>query len=178
MRSPALEQPGSEELPIEFELGGNDALPEFVDVLEEAGEWLFARGVSQWPPGSNRAQEPLLRGQLRNGTLLLARAAGRLAGGCLLTRDRYEAWANHPGESAYLHKLVVARFAAGQGLGERIVREAEGWARAQNLSRMRLDCWEGNVRLRTYYRELRYRELATVAEHGYEVRLFEKDLSE
>ena len=162
---------------IEIEAGGALALSAFLDLLEEAGEWLFARGIPQWPPGSNRAQEPLLRAQLERGVLLLARREGLLAGGCLVTRDPYAAWAHRPGEAAYLHKLAVARDAAGLGLGARIVVEAERWTRAQGVPRLRLDCFEGSARMRTYYRDLGFRELEVVAEHDYQVRLFEKDLA-
>ena len=160
-----------------IEARGAETLPEFIELLEEAGGWLFARGIAQWPPGSNRAQEPSFRVQLERGALLVVDADDGLAGGCLVTTDRYEAFAERRGEAAYLHKLAVARAAAGGGLGARIVAGAEAWARGQGLPCVRLDCWDGSTTLRAFYRGLGYQELGAVPEHGYEVQLFEKALT-
>lgn len=60
-----------------IEARGAEALPGFIDLLEEAGKWLFERGIAQWPPGSNRALEPQLRAWLERGALLLIEPVAR-----------------------------------------------------------------------------------------------------
>ena len=156
------------------EHGNLDDLPELVELLEEAGAWLAARGIAQWPPGTQRAQEPLLRHQISAGTLLVLRGPGSLAGACVLTTEVDPLWGRHPGRATYLHKLVVARHAAGAGHGAHLVRAAESWARARSCESLRLDCWDGNDALRAWYRGLGFAELEAAESQGSTVRLFEK----
>lgn len=160
----------------EISLGGPDDLGPFVELLEAVGAWLWDRGVRQWEPGSQRLQRPLFRHFLADGALLLARDAGGLCGGAIVTRHATPEWRGQPGGSAYLHKLAVARRAAGSGLGDRLLEAAAGWARARALPRLRLDCWDGNETLRAYYRDRHFAEGEAVASHGYRVRLFERPL--
>lgn len=158
------------------EHGSVDDVPALVDLLEEAGAWLSARGIEQWPAGSNRAQEAMLRHQVAAGTVLVLRDGGRLAGGCVLSTEIDALWRRHPGRASYLHKLVVARYAAGAGLGAHLVRSAESWSRARSCEWLRLDCWDENDALRSYYRGLGFVELDPSESHGSVVRLFEKAL--
>ncbi len=162
---------------MEITLGTDADLAEFVELLEDAGAWLWSREIRQWPAGSNREQATWIRSQIRSGALLCLRdTADVLVGGCVLGIKPYDAWRGRLGNAAYLHKLVVARSAAGHGWGVRIVEHAEHWALERGRALLRLDCWEGNEVLRAYYRELAFVELETVAEDGYLVRLFEKEL--
>ena len=165
---------------MEIALGSHEDLNDFVELLEEAGSWLWFRGIRQWPPGSNREQVPLIRSQLQNGALLCLRdTAGALIGGCVLCTQPYnEAWRGPSGEAAYVHKLVVARAVAGLGWGARIIEHAERWALEQGRMLLRLDCWDGNEALRAYYRELGFAELDAVTEGVYQIRLFEKVLGD
>jgi len=158
----------------EIAKGAARDLPAFVELLEEAGAALWARGVQQWAAGLNRQQLPQLVQQVEAGELLLARAGSRLAGGCIVTSLASQFWTDRPKGAAYLGKLVVAPSAGGAGLGVRIARHAEERARARGLVRLRLDCWDQNPRLRRYYRELGYTELGAVTLGSYEARLFEK----
>ena len=156
--------------------GNADDLPAFVELLEEAGAALWARGVHQWAAGLSRAQLPELARQVEAGTLLLAQASGRLLGGCIVTSLASPFWRDRPAGAAYLGKLVVAPAAAGAGLGVRIASAAEENARERGCGRLRLDCWDRNERLRRYYRELGYAELGAVTMGSYAARLFEKAL--
>jgi GNAT superfamily N-acetyltransferase len=164
-------------------------LAPFLDLLESAATWLWDRGIQQWPPGSMRAQEPLLlraarAGELviardaaaRAGELVIARDAAALAGGCVLTADPTPEWDGHAGDALYVHKLVVARSQAGSGLAQRILDWCARRAGERGVSGLRLDCWDGNARLRALYRDAGFRELEAVPSLGYEVRLFERPL--
>ena len=105
---------------------------------------------------------------------MLAHDGARLAGGCILTHTPTPEWDGKPGAALYLHKLAVARFAAGRGLGQRLLAESERHATAQRLELLRLDCWDGNDVLRRYYRDAGFQEGDAVESYGYRVRLFEK----
>jgi GNAT superfamily N-acetyltransferase len=164
-------------LALKLETSGPEALAEFVEVLEEVGTWLFERGISQWPPGSNRAQIENYRAWIDEGDLIVLRDEHMLLGGCIVGRASYEAWDDYPEPAAYLRKIAVARSISGRNHGHRIVAFAEQWALDACRPRIRLDCWDGSEALRTYYRGLEYRELGRAREHGYWVRLFEKTLS-
>ena len=74
------------------------------------------------------------------------------------------------------HHHAAARVYAGHALGRRILGRCELVAQRDGATQMRLDCWDGNAALRSYYRSAGYSELDAVESHGYPVRLFEKGL--
>jgi GNAT superfamily N-acetyltransferase len=160
----------------DVEIGDPTDFPAFIGLLEEAGQWLMDKDIAQWPPGSIAPQRALLEAFVRQGALLVARSNGLLVGGCVVTRQSYAAWDEHPGAAIYLHKLVTARRAAGVGLGAALLAEAEAFARRLGFERLRLDCWTGNAVLSAYYQERGFVECGIAPEGGTSVRLFEKRL--
>jgi GNAT superfamily N-acetyltransferase len=109
--------------------------------------------------------------------LVVARSGGELVGGCTLAPEADAEWIGHDQPSLYLHRLVVARSHAGQGVARRIVDWCVQHAHRCGAQRLRLDCWDGNVTLRGFYRACGFRELHAVASAGHDVRLFELDVS-
>jgi len=157
------------------------ALSAYIELLEEAAAWLWARGVRQWRPGEHLAAADNLRALLENGVLILAQADDRPAGGCLLTHhapacwpDAPACWPDAPDDAMYLSGLVAARWAAGQELGGRILDEAMRAVRRRGKGRLRLDCWDGNAFLKRYYRAQKFMDIGSVRESDYWVRLFER----
>ncbi len=151
-----------------------EQLDAYIELVEEAAAWLWARGVHQWRPGEYRSARPELLAKLQSGVLILATSSEALAGGCLLTGIAPLCWPDTPDDALYLSGLVVARWAAGQDLGGRILDEALAAVRRRGKARLRLDCWEGNEFLKAYYRERDFRDLGRAQEEDYWVRLFEK----
>jgi GNAT superfamily N-acetyltransferase len=76
----------------------------------------------------------------------------RLCGALELMRDFRE-----PGEW-YLGLLLLEPAVRGRGLGERVLRTAEDWARSQGARRMRLACAEQNEGGRRFWERQGYRE--------------------
>jgi GNAT superfamily N-acetyltransferase len=76
----------------------------------------------------------------------------RLCGALDLLRGYRE-----PGEW-YLGLLLLEPSVRGQGLGERVLRAAEEWVRAQGARRMRLACAEQNEGGRRFWERQGYRE--------------------
>ena len=153
-----------------------DRLDAYIELVEEAATWLWARGVHQWRPGEHRAASARLLARLENGCLILAEQDGLLAGGCLLSEAAPACWPDTPDEALYFSGLVVARRAAGRDLGGRILDEAMQAVERRSKTCLRLDCWDGNEFLKTYYREQGFRDMGRTQEEDYWVRLFERDL--
>jgi len=162
---------------LRIEVGSLSDLEPLLDLLENAAIWLWDRGIHQWAPGSMRAQKSILAEWARSGHLIAARSGSELVGACALVPHPTDEWAERAGPSLYVHKLVVARSHAGQGIAHRILAQCEARARAEGVLRVRLDCWDGNAKLRSFYRACAYRELEVVPSHGYLVRLFEPELT-
>lgn len=108
--------------------------------------------------------------------LLVHRRGGDLAAGCIATPRRDPYWEAATEPALTVHALVVARSAAGGGLGRRVLAAVEEHARREGAGLLRLDCWDGNETLRAYYRGAGFRELHAVSSQGTRLRLFEKRL--
>lgn len=155
------------------------ALDSFILLLDQVGEWLWRKGVKQWAPGIHHQNREQLKQLVENGCLILAYRNKELAGGCILTEvdpgwpDIYTS-----AEAIYLRALVVARFAAGKGLGRQIINVCTEATRNRGKSLIRLDCWEGNDFLKSYYQGEGFKMLEAIHVQAgdYFVRLFEKEV--
>lgn len=107
-------------------------------ILREAALWSAALGPPVWKPEDFSLEEQVG-----------AAAAGDLVGGfdaqglaaCMRLQLRDEVfWPDDPfGEALYVHKVAVARRAAGRGWLSRLLDHAEEWARLQGAIALRLD---------------------------------------
>ena len=154
-----------------------EALPAYLELLEEAGARWWARGVWQWEPGSQRAQETHLARLLTRGVLLLASDAAGPAAGGILTRAPSAEWEGASGEALYAHKLAVATRLEGRGVGARLLARMAQLAQREGATFLRLDCWDGNARLRAFYRDAGMAEREAVPAHGTMVRRLEMRLA-
>jgi GNAT superfamily N-acetyltransferase len=161
---------------VRVEVGSRSDVMPFLCLLESAATWLWDRGIHQWAPGSMKTDEAILTEWARRGHLIVARSGSDLVGGCALVPHPPPEWEGRPEPSLYVNKLVVARSHAGRGISHRILAGCEDRARAHGILRLRLDCWDGNLKLRSLYRACAYRELEAIASHGDLVRLFELEL--
>lgn len=152
------------------------SLDNFIDLLEQVGEWLWQKGIKQWAPGTFQNSRARLEYFVENGCLILAYQNQNLAGGCILS-DVNPGWPTTTDEAMYLNSLVVARFAAGQGLGKLVINACAETARKKGKSVIRLDCWDGNTFLKSYYQQEGFKMLAAIPVNNYYVRLFEKDVA-
>ena len=64
-----------------------------------------------------------------------------------------------PPDAGYVHGLVIDREHAGEGLGGQLLDWAERRTLQTGRTLLRLDCVEGNERLRRYYRDRGFREV-------------------
>ena len=161
---------------LDIHVAAPDEIDAFVALLEEAGAWLWERGIRQWEPGSHDAQRPRLARDLERGCVRLVRLDGRVAAGVILDWAPGPVWKERPGEAGYVSKLAVARAFAGRRLGHALLRDCESATGGTGREFVRLDCWSGNDRLRAYYAERGYRDCGEAETHGFSVARFEKRL--
>jgi 8-oxo-dGTP diphosphatase len=129
----------------------------FVDLLEDAAEWMRGRGIDQWRPGSLRVQRAAFVAAQARGELLVLEQSGTLIGGALLRSEPDPIWADLPAPDAlYVSKLVVARNAVGGSVGARILEDLEAVARDRGAKWLRLDCVASNESLARYYQQRGY----------------------
>lgn len=141
-------------------------------LLEAAADWLWARGVRQWAPGSFTAAA---HGTAVPGrTAYLAERNGQPAGTFALLWDDPDVWGVRPPDAGYLHSLAVARAYAGQHLGALLLDTAAAQVRAAGRRYLRLDCWAGNTMLRAYYTAQGFTPLGEAPVATFQVALFER----
>jgi GNAT superfamily N-acetyltransferase len=120
-----------------------------LDVLDQAAEWVKARGAEGWTPGQWR-RERLLEAIVA-GETNLARNAEAVVGTVTLQWTDETFWPGAPPDAGYVHRLAVTKSAHGQGVGRAMLDWAEQATRDQGRSLLRLDCAAGNPALRAYY---------------------------
>lgn len=121
----------------------------------EATAWLASKGLDQWQPGSVRHPTPAgTRDAIDRGVCFLVYEGDELVGTVTID-DRADAEFWTPEErrerSLYLHRMIVARSAAGRDIGGAILRWAENIARRGDYRYLRLDAWKNNPALHRYY---------------------------
>jgi GNAT superfamily N-acetyltransferase len=120
---------------------------------EESAAWLKNRGVDQWQYPVRTAA---IASAIDDETVwLLDDDIGPVATVTLDTDADEMLWlpADEPQNALYLHRLVVARRAAGQTLGDRILDWAGAEAARRGRRWLRLDAWTSNTGLHDYYLE-------------------------
>ena len=124
-----------------------------VALYDEAGGWLLARGLRQWPPGWYTAEMALA--SIRAGhEVYLARRDSEPVGKLTLQWDDVEMWGEQPPDAGYVHGLCVSRAVAGLGLGAALLDWAGARIAACGRQWLRLDCMAANPALRAYYERL------------------------
>src|SRR5882672_4409099 len=125
-------------------------------LVEEAAEFLTGRGIRQWIPGALPAFV-IPRG-IALGEVWVVRAGAKLAAALALEDEDLETWGASDGSALYLHRLVVARAHAGEGVGRRLLAWARDEAHGRGRRSLRLDCVASSAFLRRYYAEAGFEE--------------------
>ena len=76
----------------------------------------------------------------------------RVPAGCVALTDYADYWADIPkGESLFIHKLAVKRFAAAKGVSDALILYAKSMCLDKGLSTLRLGCPQDRPKLRAVY---------------------------
>lgn len=143
-------------------------------ILSQAGRWLLAKGIRQWPTPPPRKW---LLTCVERGEFYLAREHETAVGTFRLSgSDEDGLWGKTPADAGYLGKLAICRSVAGRGIGLELLRAAERIAASAGKVVLRLDCWSGNAILCDYYTRAGFRKRGTGSYADYSVCLYEKKL--
>ena len=123
-------------------------------MYQAAQRWLAENGSDQWAKNTEAKTRTNLRCSIERGECWLAQVEGAVVG--MITVDEYadpEFWTeqDRPDDALYVHRMVVDRSAAGQGIGGKLLDWAESLADARGRRWLRLDAWRTNEPLHAYY---------------------------
>jgi GNAT superfamily N-acetyltransferase len=142
---------------------GPDDLDAVLSLFREASRWLAGKGIDQWQ-WEPRVEQ--VRGDIEQGNVFVGEDdSGRII--ATVTLDTYadpDFWRpeDNPACALYVHRMIVARDAAGRGLGDELTRWVEQFARALGYDYVRLDCYRSNTGLHRYYKAHGWSHVRTV----------------
>lgn len=125
---------------------------------DDATAWLAGRGIDQWarPWPDERSQRLRIAASCAAGeTWMVRRRGGEVIATVAVDTDgdpRLWAAAELQEPARYLHRMIVARAAAGVGLGALLIDWIAAAAALDGARWLRVDVWTTNLALHTYYR--------------------------
>jgi GNAT superfamily N-acetyltransferase len=124
--------------------------PVIDEMLREAAAWVDALGVVMWEDGE---LEPWRTAdEVGAGQFFIAERDGNIAGAVRFQLEDALFWPDlPPGDSAFVHRLVVRRHFKGCGISTALLAWAVERARAVGRPHLRLDCDATRAKLRAIY---------------------------
>jgi GNAT superfamily N-acetyltransferase len=127
-----------------------DEAPTAAAILLEVSEWLEATGQKNWEPSWFTPESMIPHAE--RGELWLAWDGTDPVGTMLLATEDPDFWPeDSPGDALYVHKLAVARRAAGRGVAQALLAQAEIETLAAGAPLLKLDCRADRPKLRALY---------------------------
>lgn len=142
---------------------GHDDLDAVLDLFREATAWLAAKGVDQWQWEPRIEQ---VRSDIEQGNVFVGEDdKGRII--ATVTVDTFadpDFWRpeDDPSSALYVHRMIVTRDHANQGLGNELTQWVEQFAAALGYDYVRLDCYRSNTGLHRYYKTHGWTHVRTV----------------
>lgn len=127
-----------------------DEAPLAAAILREASLWLEAIGQKNWEPEWFTPESMVPNAE--RGELWLAWDGADAVGTMLLTGNDEDFWPEDSlGDALYVHRLAVARRAAGRGVAQALLQQAEDEAMAAGIPHLKLDCRADRPKLQSLY---------------------------
>jgi GNAT superfamily N-acetyltransferase len=154
-------------------------------LIDEAAQWLHTRDTDQWArpwPDLTARNKRVWRGLKGNKTWFVQdEAENTIATVTIATHANRRVWPVEAwnDEAVYVHRLIVARGQAGNGLGEDLFDWAgQRAARQYGAKWIRIDVWTTNLDLHKYYQKRGFEPAGFCADPKYPSgALFEKEVS-
>ncbi|MFD0696883.1 GNAT family N-acetyltransferase [Paenibacillus sp. GCM10027628] len=152
---------------------------EVLAIWLEAAYWMESKGIDQWKP-AHFNRDVVLK-YFENRHIFLAKYKDEYVGSFALQWSDPSVWGEmNNEESGYLHRFVVRRTQAGQGIGGYFLQWIENYVKSKDKQYLRLDCMAANEVLNTYYRSHHFIYRGTYhLSHGtscWQGSLYEKEL--
>jgi len=126
------------------------------DMLREAAQWVDALGVVMWDEGELDSSR--IAREVAEGQFFVAEVDGTIAGAIRFQLEDRLFWPDlAQDESAFVHRLVVARAFKGRGVSTALLEWSLERARATGRRFLRLDCDAERGKLRDLYERFGFR---------------------
>ena len=127
-------------------------LTQYIELLEEIADWLEARGIKQWRPGSFRLSADYYAESIRQSEVQLAFVGDELVGTLRLLLREPIVWPDVIEDDAvYVYNLAVRRTWGDHRLGAQMLEWVADRATSLGRRYVRLDCMADNQFLAEYY---------------------------
>jgi GNAT superfamily N-acetyltransferase len=155
-----------------------DDLETVLELWLEAADWIFRqKGIHQWKPNSFTLTSVI--DHFNKTELFVAEAGETILGAYSVQWSDETIWGERDDEaSGYVHRLVVGRAHAGQGLGALLLNKACEYIYGQGKQRVRVDCMADNVRLNEYYVQQGFAYQGRIDKPYFSASLYEKQRKE
>jgi GNAT superfamily N-acetyltransferase len=142
--------PRVEDLPVVVRLAKPPDAGVIDDLLQEASRWVDALGTVMWEAGELAPGR--VAAEVAAGQFFVAECDGRIVGAVRFQTEDRLFWPDLGQEdSAFVHRLVVARSHAGRGVSTALLDWAAGQTRSIGRRYLRLDCDSHRLKLRALY---------------------------
>lgn len=134
---------------LDFKVAGAADLETVLAIVAEAGAWVKAKGIQQWPSPLNDFWRQRLTGMVLRGEMYTVGIVKNRLGVVRITEHNRH-WPDD-GLALYVGMLALRSEMHGQGLGAHILTWAALRAQREGKRFLRLDCLASNRELRQYY---------------------------
>jgi GNAT superfamily N-acetyltransferase len=125
-------------------------------LLREAAQWVDALGVVMWEEGE--LDRSRIDAEIEAGQFVVAEIGPAVVGAVRFQLEDPLFWPDlPPGQSAFVHRLVVGRAFKGQGVSRALLAWAVDQARQEGRDVLRLDCDADRLKLRALYETFGFR---------------------
>lgn len=164
---------------LQFELANEDQILEIFNLLVRVTDDLHQKGIQQW---TDEWQITDIRSYvLNNEVYIMKKDYGKIIAICCLKRENHftDAFINaiNNEDALYLTKLAILPEFQKKGIGAVMVNMIIDQARARFHKNIVLDCYQGNEKLKTFYKNLGFTFVADIPEEDYFVSIFRFDTS-
>ena len=145
-----------------------------VSILEEAAQWIIAKGIEQWPATFPQHWRTRIAESIERREVYLAWLDGQPVGTLALQWSDRMVWGDVPDDAGYVHRLAIRRAFGGKGLGRELLGWAEDMVAVAGKEYLRLDCMAENPALMRYYERAGFVYRGRVEGQGWNASLYEK----
>lgn len=153
-------------------------LPLIMEILDEAAQWMLARGIRQWSSPPPSELWTFMAGEIAKNDVYLARIA---ADQTPIATWRFgwsdqALWQDQSNTAGYLYTLATHPRVHGHRIGATLLKWAATYIKQQQRTYFRLDCMADNLILQRYYQAQGFRFCGNASSDTHDAALFEMAL--